>query len=205
MYCLCTQSALPATTSLYDSVVLLAKISVSIYDAEIAHVVIKYGYWFWRPVVAYRTGDSQHKAIPTWTPYQPTPPEPEYPSGTVTAVSAGARPLYNFFKGKDVGFTVKGGGVFTCAGYEGVPIPDRSYKSVDDLIAEAKLARMYSGHHWPKAVDDAVKVGYAVADYIEHHWTDIAPSGVLPDPTYLDISAKLPRKSGQYSPVKFDI
>ena len=199
------QSALPSTTSLYDTVVLLAKISVSIYDAEAVHIVIKYGYWFWRPIHAYPAGDPQHKPIPTWKPYFPTPVEPEYPSGTVTAVSAGARPLHNFFGKKNVGFTIKSGGVFGCPKFAGVPIPDRSYDSVDDLVKETQLSRMYAGVHWQKSVDDAVIIGYTVADYIEKHWTDTMASGVLPDPTYLDILAKLPHKSGQFSPTKYDI
>lgn len=97
------QSALPANTSLYDSVVLLAKISVTQYDAGIMQATLKYGYWFWRPEQAYREGDATHKPIPNWTPFLPTPLEPEYPSGTVSLVTAGARPLQTFFgKGKKV-------------------------------------------------------------------------------------------------------
>jgi hypothetical protein len=199
------QSALPNTTSLYDSVTLLAKISVSLYDAVIAHIAIKYGYWFWRPIHAYPAGDPQHAPIPDWKPYRGTPPEPEYPSGTVTAVASGARPLYNFFGHKDVPFTIKGGGVFNCEAFVGVPVPDRHYGSVDDLVAEAKLARLYAGAHWQKSVDDAVIVANTVADYVEKHWTDTAPSGVLPDPAYLDVFARVPKKSGEYSPVRFDI
>lgn len=97
------QSALPNGTSLYDSVLLLAKISVTQYDAGIAHSILKYGFWFWRPSQAYQAGDSKHAPIPNWTPFLPTPLEPEWPSGTVTFVTAGARPLQTFIgSGKKV-------------------------------------------------------------------------------------------------------
>lgn len=200
------QSALPKETSLYESVELLAKISVAQYDAGIAQATLKYGFWFWRPSQAYQAGDSRHRPIPNWTPFLPTPLEPEWPSGTVTYVSAGAKPLQTFFgKGKKVSFTIAGGGTFDCAGFEGDPIPTRHYSSLEALIKESQLSRMYAGAHFQDAVDDGYVVGTTVAEYVEKHWAQVTPSGTLPDLAFLNILATVPKKSGEFSPITTDV
>lgn len=200
------KSSLPNTTSLYDSVLLLAKISVAAFDAGIAQATFKYGLWFWRPTQAYRAGDSHHAPIPDWTPFHPTPLEPEYPSGTVTIVSAAAVPLQTFFgKGKKVAFSIEGGGTFACDGFVGDPVPTRNYPSLEAFVHEAQLSRMYSGAHFQKAVDDAYILGNAVGAYVEKHWGETAPSGVLPDQTFLDLVYTVPAKTGDFTPVHYDI
>ncbi|XP_024370756.1 uncharacterized protein [Physcomitrium patens] len=200
------QTALPSNTSLYDSVLLLAKTSVSIHDAAITQVTVKFGFWFWRPEQAFRSGDGTHAPIPDWSPYHPTPLEPEYPSGTVTIVSAGTGPLQKYFgKDKDVPFFIEGGGTFNCEGFVGVPVPTVNFTSLDAFVTEAGKSRMYSGAHYQSSVDDAKEIGKRVADYVEKHWTHTQPSGVLPDPTFLDIFAKVVKKSGDFSPVRYDV
>lgn len=102
-------------------------------------------------------------------------------------------------------FTIEGGGTFNCPGFEGDPIPTRKYASLDAFIKEAQLSRMYAGAHFQHAVDDAVVVGTTVADYVEKHWGQVTPSGTLPDLAFLNILAKVPKKSGDFSPVKLDV
>ncbi|KAG0590166.1 hypothetical protein M758_1G075600 [Ceratodon purpureus] len=200
------QSALPNGTSLYDSVLLLAKISVTQYDAGIAQSILKYGFWFWRPSQAYQEGDSKHAPIPNWTPFLPTPLEPEWPSGTVTFVSAGARPLQTFIgSGKKVSFTIEGGGTFDCEGFVGDPVPTRSYPSLEAFVKEAQLSRMYAGAHFQDAVNDGVVVGNTVADYVESHWGQVTPSGTLPDLAFLNVMFTVPNKTGDFTPRSLDV
>ena len=172
----------------------------------IAQATFKHGYWFWRPTQAYHAGDSEHAPIPTWEPYAGNVLEPEFPSGTVTLVSAGARPLQHFFgQGKKVAFTLAYGGTFDCPGFFNQPVPTRSYKSLEEYVNEAKLSRMFAGAHFQTSVDAGAIVGATVADFVENHWTHSAPSGVLPDPAFLLTLAKVPKHSGDFTPVQFDL
>lgn len=201
---LVARTVLPAETSLYDTVLLYAKIAVACHDATVVVGTLQSGYSFWRPFIAYRNGDPRHKPIPTWTPFSDNPFHPEYPSGTATVLSAGITTLQSFFGDKEVAFSLDRGmtapGV-PCA-YEGV-LGTRHYKSLAEIVREAQNGRMYCGAHWNISVIDGVTVGARVSKYVEKKWgkAKTVPLGVLPEPHYLNIVAKQPKKAGEWSPV----
>jgi hypothetical protein len=201
-------SALPAATPLYDVVTLLAKMSVALHEAQIIIMTMKDGYYFWRPAMAFRTGDARHAPIPNWTPYAYTFFDPEFPSGVVGVTSAGAAVLQSFF-GNDatVAFTIEGSGMFgpTCPGSAGQVIPPRHFDSIPAAVEEAKLGRLYSGAHYNSSTRDGEIVGRTVAKYVLKHWEKRTPSGVLPDTQFMDVVVKLPAKQQQFVPVHYEV
>lgn len=149
--------------------------------------------------------DPRHPPIPTWTPFADNPFHPEYPSGTATVISAGITALQNFFGDKVVSFSLDRGSVnpqFACA-YGGGVLGVRHYKSLSAIVKEAQFGRMYAGAHWNISVIDGAKVGARVANYVAKQWgrAKTTPMGVLPNPHYLNIVAKQPKKVGEFSPV----
>lgn len=199
------KAVLPPEATLATTVTLLAKISVAIFDAGLVLGTMQYGFWFWRPLMAFRAGDPNHAAIPSWTPYAATPPHPEWPSGTVVGVAAAIRIMELHF-GDSVGsFSVPGRGVnLPVCGTAGLPVPTLNYTSLADVVHTAQLARMYAGAHWNSSVEAAAIVGSRVGDYIYDHWAERTPTGVLPDSKYLKVFAKLPTKAGDFSPIRFE-
>lgn len=200
-------ATLPQKTSLSDTVTLLAKISVAFHDALIVLTTLQYGFWFWRPEMAFKAGDPHHAPIPNWTPYLMTPPHAEYPSGTVTTEATGGTVLQTFFGGNAGPYSVGGGGVYAsgCAELTGTPVIARTYSSFSDQVRDAQLARIYAGAHYNISVTDAVTVGSMVADYVEKHFTRTTPSGVLPDTGYLNVFAQTPKAAGQFNPIRFEL
>ena len=78
---------LPEDTSLYATVALFTKLSMAMHDALVVLTTLQHGFWFWRPIMAYRAGDPDHAPIPDWNPFLPTPAHAEYPSGAVTSTA----------------------------------------------------------------------------------------------------------------------
>jgi len=74
-------AALPEDTDLVETARLFAMLNTALFDGRIAYSTTKYRDLTWRPITAIRAGDSSNAAIPGWTPYLPTVPEPEFPSG----------------------------------------------------------------------------------------------------------------------------
>jgi hypothetical protein len=188
---------LPKDATLAQTVTILAKMSVAIHDAAVVLGALQYGFWFWRPVTAFRTVD------PTWTPYAPTPPHPEFPSGTVVGVAAAARMLE--LELGDVGaFSVPGVGVnLPVCGSAGLPEASFNYSSLADVVRTTMVARMWAGGHWNSSVEAAGMVGGRIAEWVHAHWAQRTPSGVLPDSKYLKVVAQLPKKVGRWSPIRF--
>lgn len=199
--------SLPASTPLYDAVTLFAQLSVSQFETEILIAAMKDCFFFWRPAMAFRSGDPRHRPFPNWTPFQYTFFDPEYPSGTVAQYANGATVIQSFFGKKKVSFTLDGNGAFgpTCPGVAGVVIPPRHFDSLRALVEEAKLGRIYSGAHYNNSVRDGEIVGETIAKFVLKHWAKTTPTGVLPDTEYLNIFAELPPKAGDFSPTRYEV
>ncbi|KAG0603346.1 hypothetical protein M758_10G086400 [Ceratodon purpureus] len=195
------RATLPRGTSLFDTVTLFAKLSVAMHDTLIVLFTLQYGFWFWRPEMAFKAGDPRHAPIPTWTPYLQTVPHPEYPSGSVSSYAAAATILEDLI-GKNVPFTIQGGGVFGPGCPAQGPIPGLNFTSFRDLVRYTQQSRVFAGQHFNKSVVDAVKVGDSVADYVQANWALETPSGVLPNPAYLKVFAELPRVQTDFDPIK---
>ena len=214
---LCTQTTfwasaaielLPASTPLLETVVLFAKMHVAIHDATVVGANLQWGYWFWRPISAYRLGDAHHKPDPAWTPWTPYNLHPEYPSLTTSIAGAGAEVLNTFFKKQNKkmsSFTVEGGTAGDACNASDPGIGPRHYASVDAAVRDAQLGRMYAGHHFNTSVTHGAELGAKVADFVEKFWTEAPNSGVIPDATYLNVVAQLPHEAGDYSPVKLQL
>ncbi|KAG0570115.1 hypothetical protein KC19_6G139800 [Ceratodon purpureus] len=195
------RASLPKRTSLYDTVVTLAKLHVAMHDALIVLTTLQYGFWFWRPEMAYKTGDSTHAPIPNWTPYIPTPPHPEFPSGAVTSFSAAAT-ILNSAIGKNVPFTIPSGGVWGPFCPIQGPIGSLSFDSYDDFVVYFQKSRLYAGAHFNDSVVDGLKVGDSVGDYVLANWGVEVPAGVLPKSTYLTVFAELPKVQTEFDPIR---
>ena len=198
-----TREVLPEDTSLYDTVVLFAKLSVAMHDALVVLTTLQHGFWFWRPIMAYRAGDPDHAPIPDWTPFLQTPTHAEYPSGAVTSTATAATVLRIFFGRDDIPFSLQKGSNSTSCTPPGVYT--LHYKGFSDIVHQTQLARMYGGMHFNKSVIDAVTVGTAVANYVYSHWAQRTPSGVLPETPYLNVHITLPKKQGDWSPIKLEL
>ena len=195
------RASLPYYTSLYDTVTFFAKLSVTLHDTWIVWTTLQYGFWYWRPEMAFRAGDAHHPPIPTWTPYVATPHHAEFPSGTVATSGAGATVLQTFFGDKIAPFTVEGATFPTTCPVQGSVGP-RQYSSFAAAVRESQLGRMYAGAHYNISITYGAEVGAKVANYIEKHWAHPTPSGVLPDSTYLNVFAHLPEVASEWSPIR---
>ncbi|KAG0599038.1 hypothetical protein M758_12G122400 [Ceratodon purpureus] len=195
---------LPAQTPLYDTVTILAKLHVAIHDANVMAAAMQWGFWYWRPVTAFREGDPDHAPDPSWAPWSEYNLHPEYPSLTATTAGAGAEALRTLLK-SDGAFTVEGGYTGFPACTPGPEIGRRHYASLEAAVEEAKLGRMYAGHHYNISVTHGAEIGALVAKFVTAHWSLPPPSGVAPDPTYLTVFARLPARVPDFSPITLNL
>jgi hypothetical protein len=127
-------------------------------DALIAAFEAKYHYQFWRPITAIRNADRDGNpattADPAWVPLIDTPMHPEYPcahcilASTVGGVLA-AEP--------GSGATIWRSHSPTLPGVE------RSWTSLDAIVAEVSQARINDGVHFRYSTEVATAMGHDVA------------------------------------------
>ena len=131
-------------------------------DASIACWEAKYIYNFWRPQPAIRKGDLDGNGATdvdqAWTPFIPTPPHPEYPSGHTANSNAMATILTQFFD-DNPGVPL----VVTIA-----PIT-RQWSTFSEAVDEVIDARVYSGIHFRTADEVGAKLGRQVAHFVSTH------------------------------------
>ena len=139
-----------------------ALVYLAVADASVACWDAKYFYNFWRPQAAIRRGaedgNDATTADPTWTPFVPTPPHPEYPSGHGTNSSAMASILAALFD-DEPGFEIE----VTISGIT------RSWKSLSAGVDEVINARVYSGIHFRNSDEVGVRQGRQVAQFVFTH------------------------------------
>lgn len=131
-------------------------------DASVACWEAKYAYNFWRPQLAIRGGDldgnPSTEADPTWVPFLPTPPHPEYPSGHTTNSSAMAFVLEEIF-----GEKLDGPVTVTLSGIT------REWYSFEEAVDEVIDARVYSGIHYRNSDVVGARQGRQVAQFVINH------------------------------------
>jgi hypothetical protein len=139
-------------------------------DASIACWETKYVYNSWRPMLAIRAGDIDGNDAtvgdPTWTPFVPTPPHPEYSSGHTTNSSAMASVLESLF-GEDPEMTIS----VTLSGIT------RQWSTFDQAVGEVIDARVYSGIHFRTADEVGARQGRQVAHFVLTHALRQCPKG----------------------------
>jgi len=147
---------LSATAQLYALVALAGtEAGISCWDA-------KYTYNSWRPQLAIRSGDLDGNDSTTgdasWTPFLPTPPHPEYPSGHTTVSSAMASVLEaELGDDPSVHFAVTLTGI------------TRQWNTFDQAVEEVIDARVYSGIHFRNSDIVGAREGRQVAHFVLTH------------------------------------
>jgi hypothetical protein len=146
--------------SLADNARLGALLWVTQADATIACFESKYSILSWRPFSAIHLADSDGNDAtdvdPTWTPFLPTPPHPEYPAAHACASGAAAQALRLFYGTTAVSYD------FTST----VTASTRHYASTEALVDDVTIARIAGGMHFRTAIVDGVALGRHVADYV---------------------------------------
>jgi hypothetical protein len=131
-------------------------------DSGIACWDAKYTYNFWRPMPAIRKGDTDGNAAtefdPAWSPFLPTPPHPEYPSGHSTNSAAMAAILTSSFEDTP--------GVPLVVTLTGIT---RQWTSFSQAVDEVIDARIYSGIHFRTSDEVGAKLGRQVSQFVLTH------------------------------------
>lgn len=150
---------------LVDTTRLLAMGDMVATDAGLACFDSKYTYQYWRPVEAIRHADIDGNdatiADPNWTPVLATPNHPEYPSQHGCFTSSLAQVLANAGGTDNLNVTIWGATPTNTTGLA----TTRTYATVDDLVNEIVVARIYLGFHLRHSVTAGETVGTSVANW----------------------------------------
>ncbi len=132
---------------------LAAMLWVGYADAIIGCFESKYYFDSWRPRVAIPSADADGNpatvADPGWTPFVNTPNHPEYPAAHACFGGVTYEVLRAYFKTPKVRFTWTS----TVTG------TSHEYPSVNHMLKELRLARIYGGMHFRFSSDDGATLG----------------------------------------------
>jgi hypothetical protein len=143
-----------------------ALLSIVGIDSYIAAWDAKYAYHFWRPVTAIQNADTDDNpdttADPSWMPFGPTPPFPDYVSGHTAYTRACVDVLEEVFGRGELAFT---------ATNLAVPLPERtrSYSRFRELSREMIESRVLAGIHFRTANRHGDRLGRDVAEFAIAH------------------------------------
>jgi hypothetical protein len=143
----------------WESARLLAIMDMGLADGYLAMVASKNYYNYWRPVTAIRSGGDT-----SWTPFQVTPPNQDYPSGHSIEGGVGAGVLKTFFGTdkmdfQDCGVQLPAGS--TC--YDEKPV-FRSYSSFTQAANENAYSRVLIGFHFRNATAEGTAYGLKIGE-----------------------------------------
>lgn len=158
--------------TLWDNARLFALVNMATSDASVATFSVKYQYNFWRPYTAIRWADDGNPATepdPTWTPYLPTPPYPDYTCGVPTLVGASTGMLREYFGTDALPFSHTAREALTNVD------ATRQFQSLSQASAEAASARVYAGIHFRTGCVRAVEQAEDIASFIFR--TQLRPLG----------------------------
>jgi hypothetical protein len=153
--------------SQHDGARLFATMNVAITDTNVACNATKYVYNFWRPVSAIRRADSDGNPLtiqdPIWTPLNPTPNIPDYPS-SATCLAASAAEVIEQMMGDQADTS------FCMTLPTAVPLnSQRCFYSVEEAVTELGNSRVWIGFHFRTAVRDGEKLGRRVGKWVTNH------------------------------------
>jgi hypothetical protein len=145
--------------NMWESARLFAILDMALADGYVAMSASKNHYQFWRPVTAIRSGGDA-----SWTPFQVTPPNHDYPSGHSIEGGAGAEVLKQLFgtdqiSFQDCGATLPAGS--TC--YDRKPAL-RFYKSFSEAADENAYSRILVGFHFRNATAEGTAYGRKIGE-----------------------------------------
>jgi hypothetical protein len=144
---------------MWESARLFAILEMGLADGYVAMSASKNHYQFWRPVTAIRaSGDA------SWTPFQVTPPNQDYPSGHSIEGGVGAEVLKQLIGTDQVNFKDCGAMLptgSTC--YDEKPVL-RSYTSFTQAADENAISRVYVGFHFRNATAEGTAYGRKIGE-----------------------------------------
>ena len=130
-----------------------AKTGIGYYDAITLCFIEKYTRNVVRPITYIRN----IMGYSTWSPLFATPGHPEFPAAH--AVNGGSfSVMLTDVYGSNFNFTLKT--------YAYLGLPDRNYKSFDDLAIEMANSRVFGGIHYQPSCDKGIAMGKKVANNI---------------------------------------
>jgi hypothetical protein len=151
--------------SISDTARVFAAVDMSVTDAVIAVWDSKYHYGLWRPVTAIQLADTDDNpdtvADPTWEPFVPTPPYPDYVSGFNGVTGAFTGSLSRLLGGGslDLYITSAAAGV------------TRHYTNASALNRDGIDGRVYLGIHFRTADEVAIDMGTQIANWgLDHYF-----------------------------------
>jgi hypothetical protein len=141
---------------------LFAAVAGALNDTEIAVFEAKYHYQFWRPITAIRNGDRDDNSATdrdaNWQPMIVTPVQPEYPCAHCMVASTIATVIRADI-GKEQLPTLS-------TKSNTLPGVTRQWTSLDDLVKEVSLGRMYCGVHYRNSTEVGNKMGEEVGHVV---------------------------------------
>ncbi len=146
-----TQVLQKENSTLAKSAETYSKISIGLSDAFVSCWKCKFQFNYIRPISYIRT-----KIDANWVSLLTTPPFPEYTSGHSVASGASSKILTDLF-GNTYEFTDRTHEFRT--DINGSP---RTYRSFNDMAAEAAVSRLYGGIHFREAIEKGVEQGVRV-------------------------------------------
>ena len=141
---------------------LFALLTMGTANSVIADWDAKFTYNFWRPVTAIRNGDMDGNDAterdPGWTPLEPTPMHPEYPSQATIAAGVAVGVLESVFGSKPV--------VTITATEFTDPTLTRQFNSVSQMAEEHANVRIWGGIHFRNSLEVGYDMGKKMAAYL---------------------------------------
>eukprot|EP00741_Cyanophora_paradoxa_P009690 tig00001600_g9388.t1 len=138
--------------SLRDTAKFFRLVNVALADVSIADKVNKFKFDQWRPVTAIREGVNGNEFIraqPDWTPLMDTENSQEYPSAHAACAAALVHVISKFLP--SLSFPPEGLAVTS----DSPMIPPgvvRTYQSLDEIVEEVAMSRVYAGNHFSFSV-----------------------------------------------------
>lgn len=156
------QLATARELSLVECARLFALMNMGFANNYIVNWDAKYTFNFWRPVTAIRNGDLDGNDATErdagWTPSNPTPLHPEYPSQATINATVGAAILEAVF------------GPVSAIPITVTDIADakrtRSFNSIADMVEEQKNVRIWGGVHFRSAILTGREMGLKVSAHL---------------------------------------
>jgi hypothetical protein len=141
---------------------LFAALNIAQVDTQIRTWRVKYREHFWRPYTAinvlYPGTD--------WTPLRQTPCHPEFYAGHGAITPAGITAIQNYRGSDSIDVTT------TSTSLSGAA---RHYTSLNQIIGDVNLARIYAGFHYRSTMVRSNTLGIAVANWVNDNMMTVLP------------------------------
>jgi hypothetical protein len=148
--------------SLAENGRLFALLTMGIANSFITDWDAKFHYNFWRPVTAIRNGDKDGNDATerdaAWTPFNPTPMHPEYPSQAAIQSGAALAVLESVFGTGPV--------VAVTATDTADARLQRQFTTVGQMGEEQRVVRIWGGIHFRNSLEVSDRMGRKVSEYL---------------------------------------